>query len=643
MKKLLAIILTLVMVLGLAACGSPKETTAAPTEAPITAAPTAAPTEATTEAPTEPAVPETKYTSLGLNIKNKTGAVINEVYIYEKGGEEGNSVVAPGWKDKDADKANYEKNIYIVREADTEFELKVVFEDGKEVKKDLGKLVMYTKISMKDGTDPAAWEVEPEDKAEDKVAMDLVVAVGKTADNFYPGYELIPVEFKNKTGKNIVELRFFEDGGDKDAYSNMIDYLYTDAGEKMASLMPGKAKEGGKYLFKCFIRPHTDNYNIYVKFEDGTDITYPIEDWFKPDGDGHLPNEISLKNAEDKYDIKVQYDDGVPEPIDYLKESLEKGLIVDQWYPVYDGAPAVDAALVEEARAELAKIVVPGGEATEEPEVPESTEEPDSEDDTYVGYGLNIKNKTGKTIDEVYIYPAGEDKGASVIEAGWKDKDEDKDNYEKNIYIIRKDAASFEVYVVFADGETATWELKDGLNFYDKLSMKKGTDVSQWEQEPEDDAEILAALDAMEEAGVTSDGWYPETVDLELHNLALNLKNKTGKTINEVYIYVGNEDEGKNVIEAGWKDKDADKDNYEKYIYIIRPDKTNMEVKVVFEDGEEVVWQVGILYNYEKLSMKGGTDPAKWEAEENDDAEDIAKMDALIDKGETADGWYPEF
>ena len=108
-----------------------------------------------------------------------------------------------------------------------------------------------------------------------------------------------------------------------------------------------------------------------------------------------------------------------------------------------------------------------------------------------------------------------------------------------------------------------------------------------------------------------------------------------------MYIYVGGEDEGKSVVEAGWKDKDADKANYEKYIYIIRPDKTNMEVKVVFEDGEEVIWQVGTLYNFEKLSMKDGTDSAAWEAEENDDAEDIAKMQALIDKGETTDGWNP--
>ncbi|MBQ6292590.1 MAG: acid shock protein [Lachnospiraceae bacterium] len=55
MKKTLALILTLAMVLSLTACGSPKETTAAPTEAPTTEAPTtAAPTtEAPTEAPLE--------------------------------------------------------------------------------------------------------------------------------------------------------------------------------------------------------------------------------------------------------------------------------------------------------------------------------------------------------------------------------------------------------------------------------------------------------------------------------------------------------------------------------------------------------------------------------------------------------------
>ena len=510
MKKLLSLVLVLLMVLGIVACGTttPAETpTSAATQAPAAEKPVEQPTAV----PQEPEAPKATYVALGLNIKNKTGATIDEVYIYPVGGDKGNSVVAPGWQDKDADKANYEKNIYIVREAGAAQELLVVFADGTEVKKDLGELKMYTKISMKGGADPAAWEVELEDKAEDKAAMDAAVAVGKTADNVYPGYELLAIELKNKTGKNIVDFRFFEQGGDANAYNNIIDYLYTANGEKMASLMPGKAKEGGMYLYKCFIRPHADSYNVYVKFEDGSEITYPIEDWFKPDGDGHLPNEISLKNAEDKYDIKVQYDDGDPDPLQYLALSLEKGYIVDQWYPVYEGAPAGDAAAVEAARVELAKIPVPAPEvpAGEPAAVPAPMGEPVKDDAApvsagYVGLALNIKNKTGKTINEVYIYAKDGDKGASVVEAGWKDKDADKANYEKNIYIFREAGKEFELYVVFEDGTDLTVDL-GALDMYDKISMQ----ADKVKHEPNDDPADIALMDEVVKAGVTADGWYP--------------------------------------------------------------------------------------------------------------------------------------
>ena len=44
---------------------------------------------------------------------------------------------------------------------------------------------------------------------------------------------------------------------------------------------------------------------------------------------------------------------------------------------------------------------------------------------------------------------------------------------------------------------------------YDKLSMKKGTDVTQWEQEPNDDPEDIAKMDEVVAAGVTADGWTP--------------------------------------------------------------------------------------------------------------------------------------
>lgn len=502
MKKLIPLALALLMAFSAIACTTIPAEPVAPEPAASTEI------EMTEPAPEPAAVEETEpaYAALGLNLKNKTGMTIDEVYIYPVGGEKGNSIVAPGWPDKDADGDNYEKNVYIVREAGAEMELAVVFADGSEAKKQLGKLEMHYKISMKDGVDPDGWKIELEDDAEDQAAMDALVAIGKTSDNVYPGYELLPIEIKNKTGKNIVDCRFFEKGGDPNAYNNLIDYLYTKDGEKMASLMPGKAKDGGMYLYKCFIRPHADHYELYVKFDDGADISYPLEDWFKPDGDGNLPNEISLKNAEDKYDIKVKYDDGDPDPLQYLAESLAKGHVIDQWYPVYDGAPAGDTAAVEAARAELAKICVP---APEGDEADSSDVAADAAAGEYENLALNIKNKTGKTINEVYIYAVGGDKGASVVGKGWKDKDADGDNYEKNIFIIRPSGAAFEVCVVFEDGESVTWKLSKPLKMYDKLSMKDGTDVTAWKHEPNDDPEDMAKMDEVVKAGVTADGWYP--------------------------------------------------------------------------------------------------------------------------------------
>ena len=87
MKKILAIVLALAMICGLAACGSPKETTAAPTEAPTTTqapATTAAPTEApTTEpAPTEPEVKVLSYKE--FMAADEMEPVVIEAYVQAK-------------------------------------------------------------------------------------------------------------------------------------------------------------------------------------------------------------------------------------------------------------------------------------------------------------------------------------------------------------------------------------------------------------------------------------------------------------------------------------------------------------------------------------------------------------------------------
>ena len=107
------------------------------------------------------------------------------------------------------------------------------------------------------------------------------------------------------------------------------------------------------------------------------------------------------------------YDDGVPEPIDYLAESLAKGLVVDQWYPTYVQTE-VAAETVEELKAEQAKIVVPASEepaeTPEEPaaEAPAEGEEPMAEVPAgYTGLHLMLKNKSGKEIEKVSDRSAG--------------------------------------------------------------------------------------------------------------------------------------------------------------------------------------------------------------------------------------------
>ncbi len=169
-------------------------------------------------------------------------------------------------------------------------------------------------------------------------------------------------------------------------------------------------------------------------------------------------------------------------------------------------APAAEPAVEEPVAEAPAEEPAAPEEPVEEPAAEEPVEEPAAEEVAYAPLALNIKNKTGVTINEVYIYEQGaEGKGNSVVEAGWKDKDVDEENYEKNIYIVRKADAPMEVYVVFEDGSNATWTLAEPLKMYDKLSMKKGTDVAEWEQEPNDDPEDIAKMDEVIAAGKTAD------------------------------------------------------------------------------------------------------------------------------------------
>ena len=115
-------------------------------------------------------------------------------------------------------------------------------------------------------------------------------------------------------------------------YKNMITNLVDADGKAVTVWQPGK---GGLYVFSFFLRPHTDTYEIYVVFEDGTSMIIPDIDLFTPNGDGFASNEISMKDAADPDLTEITYDDGDPEPIQFIKDAIAAGLTADAWYPVY--------------------------------------------------------------------------------------------------------------------------------------------------------------------------------------------------------------------------------------------------------------------------------------------------------------------
>ena len=355
MKKFLAILLAALMVLSLAACNStPTEkpadtTTPAPTEKPTekptdkpTEPPTDAPTEPPTDAPTEPPVVEAKYVPFALDFKNKTGVTITELYLYEQGAEDkGNSLISEAWPDKDMDEDKYEFFAYVLRPENVLMDLYVVFEDGSDATWAGLTVNNNDKLSLKKGTDVSQWEQEPVDDADDLAAMAELVAAGKTTDHFYPGYVILGLELKNKTNKQdkanarfITEFYLYETGS-TEKYGNMVEFLVGEDGQPLEKWGYGKSSEGGIYAFGFFIRPEAATYEVELIFEDGTNLIIPEIDLLTPNADGFCPNEISIKDSLDPDFTEVSYDDGDPEPLQYIKDAIALGESLDHWYPAY--------------------------------------------------------------------------------------------------------------------------------------------------------------------------------------------------------------------------------------------------------------------------------------------------------------------
>lgn len=335
MKKVLALVLAALLALSVFGCKKPD----APEES-------KAPVEESKEESKAP-VEEAKATGFALDIKNKTGKTITGLYIYETGAaNKGNSLVT-NLPDKDDDGDNYEIFAYIVREvkSDTTFDFFIEWEDGTNATWAGRTINDYDKFSFKSGTDPEKWEQEPA-KDEDKADMDAVKAIGKTTDNFYPGYVALGLEIKNKTDLAITGFYFYEKGADPKSYNNMVgnmldatkDFAYAlDAdGNKMAEWKPGSAKTGGLYVFGFFLRPDTNNYEVLVEFADGTSfVVTDITNIVQPNAGGEFINEISLKSATDPDETKIAYDDNENDALPCIAGSIANGIPADGWYPTY--------------------------------------------------------------------------------------------------------------------------------------------------------------------------------------------------------------------------------------------------------------------------------------------------------------------
>ncbi|MBR4165921.1 MAG: acid shock protein [Lachnospiraceae bacterium] len=287
--------------------------------------------------------------------------------------------------------------------------------------------------------------------------------------------------------------------------------------------------------------------------------------------------------------------------------------------------------------------------------------------DEYAAYSFQLKNKTGVTLSAAYFYPVGGVKGESVVPMEWLDKDDESEdnNYEQFVYLYRPVAEEYEWLIVTADGEQITWQVKDVVD-HNEFSFKKGLDTDKWEASVQDAEEDVAAMDEAKALGKTADGFYPGYV-----KIGLELKNKGEEelAITEFYLYEkgASADKYPNVIgqmrdaENGFelavdengeplKQWESGKGGLYLFCFFIRPVSEFYEVKLVFEDGSELIVEdipnlvipssAGTLNN--ELSFKSATDPDATKIQFDDNLEDaIPYIAVAMLLGDSADGWYP--
>ena len=362
MKKYLSILLVVLLALVAAGCGTaPAEggPAAAPPEnnpatssspPPASTSPSPAPStppETPVETPDEtPPEDEAGYTPYAIQFKNKTGVEMTGLYLYESGSaDKGVSLCPDSFPDADVDKDASMILTYVVRPTGATCDLYVEWVDGTSATLAGQTIINHDKFSMKGGVDPAGWEHEPMDNAGEIAEIDAIVAAGRTTDNFYGDYAVIPLELKNKTGKEITGYYFYEAGADPHKYGNILDYVLVPAVLELENLFPEDLipievpwPTGGgtlNYIFTFFVRPVAAEYELLVEFVDGTTLVIPEIDVFTLNAAGVPINEVSMKDAYDPWSSPPKYDDGDPEPLQYLIDAVKYGGTGDGWYPVF--------------------------------------------------------------------------------------------------------------------------------------------------------------------------------------------------------------------------------------------------------------------------------------------------------------------
>lgn len=138
-----------------------------------------------------------------------------------------------------------------------------------------------------------------------------------------PEQVCLGLELKNKTGKVVTEMYIYETGAAEKG-ANII-------AAQVAQIPDGKwqSGKGGVYLYGFVVRPLAESYDLEMVFEDGTNLVVPGMELLKPNSDGFLPNEISIKDAVDPDQAKIEYDDDA-EVIGYINAAIEAGVALDQ-------------------------------------------------------------------------------------------------------------------------------------------------------------------------------------------------------------------------------------------------------------------------------------------------------------------------